>query len=73
MAKKEKSKKTMAEKISGLDAKRAELQHGGGSERIAKQHASAPVGLQTMLVGINKNRVGLVDQVVRGAGFLRQI
>jgi methylmalonyl-CoA carboxyltransferase large subunit len=40
MAKKEKSKKTMAEKISGLDAKRAELQHGGGSERIAKQHAS---------------------------------
>jgi methylmalonyl-CoA carboxyltransferase large subunit len=40
MAKKEKSKKTMAEKISGLDAKRAELQLGGGQERIAKQHAS---------------------------------
>jgi methylmalonyl-CoA carboxyltransferase large subunit len=40
MAKQEKSKKTMAEKISGLDAKRAELQQGGGQERIEKQHAS---------------------------------
>ena len=40
MAKKEKSQKTMAEKISGLDAKRAELKLGGGSERIEKQHAS---------------------------------
>ena len=40
MAKQEKSQKTMAEKISGLDAKRAELQQGGGQERIEKQHAS---------------------------------
>jgi methylmalonyl-CoA carboxyltransferase large subunit len=40
MAKQEKSKKTMAEKISGLDAKRAELKQGGGQERIEKQHAS---------------------------------
>ena len=40
MAKQEKSKMTMAEKISGLDAKRAELQQGGGQERIEKQHAS---------------------------------
>ena len=30
----------MAEKISGLDAKRAELKLGGGQERIEKQHAS---------------------------------
>ncbi len=40
MAKQEKSQKTMAEKITGLDAKRAELQLGGGQERIEKQHAS---------------------------------
>jgi methylmalonyl-CoA carboxyltransferase large subunit len=40
MAKQEKSQKTMAEKISGLDAKRAELKLGGGKERIEKQHAS---------------------------------
>ena len=40
MAKQEKCKKTMAEKISGLDAKRAELKLGGGKERIEKQHAS---------------------------------
>jgi methylmalonyl-CoA carboxyltransferase large subunit len=40
MAKKEKSQKTMAEKLSGLDAKRAELKLGGGQERIEKQHAS---------------------------------
>ena len=40
MAKQEKVQKTMAEKISGLDAKRAELKLGGGTERIEKQHAS---------------------------------
>jgi methylmalonyl-CoA carboxyltransferase large subunit len=40
MAKQDKSQKTMAEKISGLDAKRAELKLGGGPERIEKQHAS---------------------------------
>jgi methylmalonyl-CoA carboxyltransferase large subunit len=40
MAKQEKSQKTMAEKISGLDAKRTELKLGGGKERIEKQHAS---------------------------------
>jgi methylmalonyl-CoA carboxyltransferase large subunit len=40
MAKKEKSQKTMAEQISGLEAKRAELKLGGGSKRIEKQHAS---------------------------------
>jgi methylmalonyl-CoA carboxyltransferase large subunit len=40
MAKQEKSQKTMAEKISGLDAKRAELKLGGGTERIEKQHTS---------------------------------
>jgi methylmalonyl-CoA carboxyltransferase large subunit len=40
MAKTEKSQKTMAEKISNLDAKRTELKLGGGSERIEKQHAS---------------------------------
>jgi len=40
MAKQDKSQKTMAEKISGLDAKRAELKLGGGQERIEKQHAS---------------------------------
>jgi methylmalonyl-CoA carboxyltransferase large subunit len=40
MAKKEQSQKTMAEKLSGLDAKRAELKLGGGAERIEKQHAS---------------------------------
>jgi methylmalonyl-CoA carboxyltransferase large subunit len=40
MAKQEKSKKTMAEKITSLDAKRAELKLGGGTERIEKQHAS---------------------------------
>jgi methylmalonyl-CoA carboxyltransferase large subunit len=40
MAKKEKSQKTMVEKISSLDAKRAELKLGGGPERIEKQHAS---------------------------------
>jgi methylmalonyl-CoA carboxyltransferase large subunit len=31
-------KKTMAEKIADLDAKRAKLKLGGGPERIAKQH-----------------------------------
>ncbi|MGA2350352.1 MAG: acyl-CoA carboxylase subunit beta [Terracidiphilus sp.] len=31
--------KTMAGKVSGLDAKRAELKLGGGPERIEKQHA----------------------------------
>ncbi|MGD0294566.1 MAG: acyl-CoA carboxylase subunit beta [Terracidiphilus sp.] len=40
MAKHGKSKKTMAEKISSLDVKRAELKLGGGQERIEKQHAS---------------------------------
>jgi methylmalonyl-CoA carboxyltransferase large subunit len=33
-------KKTMAEKVSELSAKRAELELGGGKERIEKQHAS---------------------------------
>jgi methylmalonyl-CoA carboxyltransferase large subunit len=33
-------KKTMAEKVAALDAKRAELVDGGGQERIDKQHAS---------------------------------
>ena len=33
-------KKTMAEKISALNAKRAKLELGGGQERIEKQHAS---------------------------------
>jgi methylmalonyl-CoA carboxyltransferase large subunit len=41
MAKQEESrKKTMAEKISDLSAKRAELEMGGGQERIEKQHES---------------------------------
>jgi methylmalonyl-CoA carboxyltransferase 12S subunit len=40
MAKQEKTLKTMAEKVSGLDAKRAELKLGGGPERIEKQHTS---------------------------------
>jgi methylmalonyl-CoA carboxyltransferase large subunit len=40
MAKQEESlTKTMAEKISALGAKRAELELGGGQERIEKQHA----------------------------------
>ncbi|MGD0940433.1 MAG: acyl-CoA carboxylase subunit beta [Terracidiphilus sp.] len=33
-------KKTMAEKVSDLSAKRAQLEEGGGKERIEKQHAS---------------------------------
>jgi methylmalonyl-CoA carboxyltransferase large subunit len=33
-------KKTMAEKVSELSAKRVELELGGGKERIDKQHAS---------------------------------
>ena len=33
-------KKTMAEKVSDLSAKRVELELGGGKERIEKQHAS---------------------------------
>jgi len=41
MAKKAESvKKTMAEKVSDLSAKRAQLVEGGGKERIEKQHAS---------------------------------
>jgi methylmalonyl-CoA carboxyltransferase large subunit len=40
MTKKEKSQKTMAKQISGLEAKRTELKLGGGQERIEKQHAS---------------------------------
>ena len=40
MAKKKTSQRTMAEKISGLEAKRADLKLGGGHERIEKQHAS---------------------------------
>jgi methylmalonyl-CoA carboxyltransferase large subunit len=36
----ESQKKTMAEKVTGLDAKRAELKLGGGTKRIEKQHAS---------------------------------
>ena len=40
MAKKKTSQRTMVEKISGLEAKRAELKLGGGQERIEKQHAS---------------------------------
>jgi len=41
MAKQEENKKTtMAEKVTALDAKRAELKLGGGAERIEKQHAS---------------------------------
>jgi methylmalonyl-CoA carboxyltransferase large subunit len=39
MAKKAEGKKTMAEKVSALSAKRAELELGGGQERIEKQHA----------------------------------
>jgi methylmalonyl-CoA carboxyltransferase large subunit len=31
--------KTMAERVSGLGAKRAELELGGGAKRIEKQHA----------------------------------
>jgi len=33
-------KKTMAEKVSDLNAKRVQLEEGGGKERIEKQHAS---------------------------------
>jgi methylmalonyl-CoA carboxyltransferase large subunit len=41
MSKQEESlSKTMAEKLSGLDAKRAELKLGGGTKRIDKQHES---------------------------------
>ena len=40
---------------------------------IAKQDATAPVGLQAVLVGIDHNRVGLADLVEGGASFLRQI
>jgi methylmalonyl-CoA carboxyltransferase large subunit len=40
MAKQAESPKTMAEKVTGLGAKRAELKLGGGAERIEKQHAS---------------------------------
>jgi methylmalonyl-CoA carboxyltransferase large subunit len=41
MAKQEESlKKTMAEQVADLGAKRAELKLGGGQERIAKQHES---------------------------------
>jgi methylmalonyl-CoA carboxyltransferase large subunit len=36
----ESQKKTMAEKLKSLSAKRAELELGGGKERIEKQHAS---------------------------------
>jgi len=36
---KQKENKTMAEKVSGLNAKRAELELGGGAKRIEKQHA----------------------------------
>ena len=36
----ERQNKTMAEKVSGLDAERAELKLGGGTKRIEKQHAS---------------------------------
>jgi methylmalonyl-CoA carboxyltransferase large subunit len=50
MAKQEKSQKTMAEKISGLDAKRAELQLGGGQERIEKQHASGKLTARERIV-----------------------
>jgi methylmalonyl-CoA carboxyltransferase 12S subunit len=39
MSKQEESK-TMAERISALNAKRAELEQGGGAKRIEKQHAS---------------------------------
>jgi methylmalonyl-CoA carboxyltransferase large subunit len=35
----ETQKKTMAERVSGLGAKRAELELGGGAKRIEKQHA----------------------------------
>jgi methylmalonyl-CoA carboxyltransferase large subunit len=38
MSKQEESK-TMAERVSGLSAKRAELELGGGAKRIEKQHA----------------------------------
>jgi methylmalonyl-CoA carboxyltransferase large subunit len=37
---KQEENKTMAEKVSGLNAKRAELELGGGAKRIEKQHAS---------------------------------
>jgi methylmalonyl-CoA carboxyltransferase large subunit len=40
MAKQAESLKTMAEKVTGLVAKRAELKLGGGAERIEKQHVS---------------------------------
>jgi methylmalonyl-CoA carboxyltransferase large subunit len=40
MAKQAESLKSMAEKVTGLGAKRAELKLGGGAERIEKQHAS---------------------------------
>jgi methylmalonyl-CoA carboxyltransferase large subunit len=36
---KQEENKTMAEKVSGLNAKRAELELGGGTKRIEKQHA----------------------------------
>jgi methylmalonyl-CoA carboxyltransferase large subunit len=50
----ESQKKTMAEKIADLGAKRAKLELGGGQERIDKQHAA---GKQTA-----RERVaGLVD------------
>ncbi|MGA3372326.1 MAG: acyl-CoA carboxylase subunit beta [Terracidiphilus sp.] len=39
MGKKAEGKKTMAEKVAALNAKRAELELGGGQERIEKQHA----------------------------------
>jgi methylmalonyl-CoA carboxyltransferase large subunit len=40
MAKQAESLKSMAEMVTGLGAKRAELKLGGGAERIEKQHAS---------------------------------
>jgi methylmalonyl-CoA carboxyltransferase large subunit len=39
MGKKAEGKKTMAEKVAALSARRAELKLGGGAERIEKQHA----------------------------------
>ena len=42
MAKQEEiqNKKTIGDRIAELDAKRAELELGGGKERIERQHAS---------------------------------
>ena len=52
MAKQESQNQTMAERISSLRAKKAEAELGGGTDRIAKQHAGGKLSARERIANL---------------------